>query len=178
MRERSFLIALRGDHRLQKPRSLLLKAQAPPFGEEQRLPDRDGRKPELVSNRCKRTRDTPSELSIRGETPDPDVRVEKQLHFRSASHASSGRTGETMSHRISICPLYAPRTRRFPAASSGGTTRATGLPKRVTVTGRLVRRTSSRTARQVALKREIARVGSADMPESYHGLLPWSNSCS
>jgi hypothetical protein len=33
-----------------------------------------------------------------------------------------------------------------------------------------VRRTSSRTARQVALKREIARVGSTDTNESYHGL--------
>ena len=53
----------------------------------------------------------------------------------------------------------------------GGTTSATGCPNRVTRTGAPVRRTSSSTARHVALNLEIAI---SRIPDLYHSLRPWS----
>jgi len=52
-----------------------------------------------------------------------------------------------------------------------GTTSATGRPNRVTRTGAPVRRTPSRTAKQVALNLEIAISCIFNL---YHGPIPWS----
>ena len=55
-------------------------------------------------------------------------------------------------------PRIAPNHASPALASVGGTTSATGCPRRVTTIGVPVRRTRSRTARQVALNSEIAMV--------------------
>src|ERR1039457_4219685 len=60
-----------------------------------------------------------------------------------------------MSPKVSSEPLMRPSQHCLGNTLEGNTS-ATGLPKRVTRTGLRVRRTSSRTARQVALNREIA----------------------
>jgi hypothetical protein len=52
-----------------------------------------------------------------------------------------------------------------------GTTSATGRPNRVTRTGAPVRRTSSRTAKHVALNLEIAISRIFNL---YHSPIPWS----
>ena len=61
-----------------------------------------------------------------------------------------------MSPTIRAVPRIVPSTRRDCDGREGGTTSATGLPKRVMSTGRRVRRTRSSTARQVALNLEMA----------------------
>src|ERR1017187_5569621 len=53
-----------------------------------------------------------------------------------------------------------------------GTTSATGRPNRVTRTGAPVRRTSSRTAKHVALNLEIAISRIFNL---YHSPIPWSS---
>jgi hypothetical protein len=54
----------------------------------------------------------------------------------------------------------------------GGTISATGFPNRVTLTGAPVRRTSSNTAKHVALNLEIAI---SRILQLYHGQRPWSD---
>src|SRR5437899_10623660 len=57
-------------------------------------------------------------------------------------------------------------------SGDGGTTSATGLPKRVTRIGFRVLRTSSRMPRHLALNSEIAISFICSL---YHGQRPWSN---
>src|ERR1700691_85477 len=97
--------------------------------------------------------------------PNPNVRVEEQLHGQRTFHRSNARTGPTISPRISSESLMQPSHDSLDA-TLGGITSATGLPKRVTRTGLRVRRTSSRTARQVALNWEIAISRISNL---YHG---------
>src|SRR6185312_8726491 len=89
------------------------------------------------------------------QRPYPNVRIEQKLHLRRLSKPANAPIGATISPITSKEPLIDP-SRRFFLGVRGGTTSATACPNRVTRTGAPVRRTSSSTARQVALNFEIA----------------------
>src|SRR5580692_5450215 len=91
--------------------------------------------------------------------------IEKQLHPRSASQSSSSVAGETISPLISPVPASEPTQRLDLRDARGGTTCATGSPKRVTRTVFPVLRTFSSTDRQVALNLEIEISSMAAPPE-------------
>src|ERR1041385_5315482 len=88
--------------------------------------------------------------------PQPDVSVQQQSHQRSASQSLSSLAGETMSPTMRPVPAKEPSQSCDFGSGGGGTTSATGLPKRVIKTGFFVRRTRSTTARQVALNFDMA----------------------
>jgi hypothetical protein len=77
-----------------------------------------------------------------------------------------------MSPRISADPLADP-SQEDGVFGRAGTTSATGRPNLVTLMGAPVRRTSSRTAKHVALNLEIAI---SRIFELYHSPIPWSKS--
>jgi len=79
-----------------------------------------------------------------------------------------------MSPMILAVPTILPSRRPSDFPGDGGTTSATGLPKRVTRIGRRVLRTSSRMPRHLALNSEIAI---SFMLASYHSQRPWSYLC-
>src|SRR6476660_8345305 len=87
--------------------------------------------------------------------PDPNVSVEQKLHFWSAVQRRNAPMGPTISPDTSMESFMHP-SHEVLCFALAGIISATGLPKRVTVTGAPVRLTSSRTARQVALNLEIA----------------------
>src|SRR4029077_704944 len=88
--------------------------------------------------------------------PNPDVRIEQQLQSRPASQSSRLPVGPTISPRISAVPAMEPSQLFGCSSGVGGTTSATGLPKRVTRIGWRVLRTSSRMPRHLALNSEMA----------------------
>jgi hypothetical protein len=88
------------------------------------------------------------------ERPDQDVRVERELRFRTVQRLNAP-TGPVMSPMISTESLAHP-SHEDAVRGLAGPTSATGRPNLVTLIGSPVRRTSSRTARQVALNLEIA----------------------
>src|SRR5437660_2826480 len=113
--------------------------------------------------------------SLRFErAPKPDVSVKKQLH-REASQSSQLPVGPTMSPMILPVPTMDPSCLPVAFPGEGGTTSATGLPKRVTRTGLRVLRTSSRMPRHLALNTEMA-ISFTLSPEQnlYHGQQPCS----
>jgi hypothetical protein len=90
--------------------------------------------------------------------------IEEQSHFFFISQWSNAPTGPTISPVISKVPFIDPSHDAF-LGGRDGTTSATGLPKRVIRTGVPVRRTSSTTARHVALNLETAISRMSDL---YH----------
>ena len=76
-----------------------------------------------------------------------------------------------MSPVMRAVPRRAPSLRVGRCFTGGGTTSATGCPKRVTNMGFPVLRTFSSTAKQVALNFEMAI---SSTKQVYHGLRPWS----
>src|ERR1700674_518471 len=90
------------------------------------------------------------------QSPEPDMRVQQQFQSRRTSHSFSSLAGETISPTISkgclIDPIHDDRS----STEVGGTTSATGFPKRVTRIGFFVERTRSSTARHLALNSEMA----------------------
>src|SRR5579872_4758018 len=98
--------------------------------------------------------------------PKPDVSVEKVFHSFQASHSSRLPVGPTMSPKISAVPAMQPSQLCFGFSGDGGSTSATGLPKRVTRMGLRVLRTSSRMPRHLALNSEMA---TSFMSKLYHG---------
>ncbi len=91
-----------------------------------------------------------------------------ELHLRSTSRSSSSEAGETMSPSIFPVDRKDPIQSVGGAGVCGGTTSATGSPKRVISTGCLVFRTRSKTAGHFALNLEMA-ISSMDRAS-----LPWS----
>src|ERR1700694_1215826 len=90
------------------------------------------------------------------EIPEPDVRIKQQPQSRRTSHSSSSFAGDTMSPRISNVPFIDPIQAARSSTAVGGTTSATGLPKRVIRIGFFVARTCSSKARHLALNSEMA----------------------
>src|SRR5277367_4661668 len=102
--------------------------------------------------------------------PKPDVRVEEQFH-RPASQSSQLPVGPTISPRIFAVPAIEPNFRPLVLPADGGTTSATGSPKRVTRIGLRVLRTCSSMPRHLALNSEMA---TSFMATLYHGQRLWS----
>ena len=96
-----------------------------------------------------------AQLGGLAEAPQPDMCVEQQSQRCIAAQVLGCTTGPTTSPEILIRPAMAPNHRDLEARRRGGTTSATGWPKRVIATGRPVCFTRCRTARQVALNLEI-----------------------
>ena len=90
------------------------------------------------------------------QASNPDVRVEKEFQLCNASHSSVSAAGSVRSAVMRPRPANAPSHLGPADVGGGGITSATGLPRRVMTMDRPVRRTRSRTARQVALNSEIA----------------------
>src|ERR1035438_9851500 len=103
------------------------------------------------------------------QSPDPDVGIQQELHFRTFQRLNAP-AGPVMSPMISIESLAQP-SHDAAGFAAAGITSATGRPKRVTLTGAPVRRTSSSTARHVALNLEIAI---SRIFTLYHSHRPWS----
>src|SRR5947209_19228107 len=97
--------------------------------------------------------------------------VEYQFQSRSTSQSLSSLAGETISPTISIASFIEP-SQSAGGAGDGGTTSATGLPKRVTRMGFLVFCTCSRSARHLALNSEIATSFMTNLLD--HSQLYWS----
>jgi hypothetical protein len=116
----------------------------------------------LISCRATRAERRPGSKTLQTQI----VRVEKQLQSRPASQSSRLPLGPTMSPRISPVPTMQPSQHFGRFSGEGGTTSATGLPKRVTRIGLRVLRTSSRMPRHFALNTEM--VGSF-ISCLYHG---------
>lgn len=128
----------------------------PLLAKNQSFPHAHRRQPEFVAGLLQFPRDLPRKPLRFQQASQPDVRVEQQSHGRKASQSSSPEAGETMSPVICPVPARAPSQPEGRSGVEGGTTSATGTPKRVTNTGLRVLRTRSRTAKQVALKLEMA----------------------
>src|SRR5450432_175740 len=108
--------------------------------------------------------------------PQPDVSIQKQLQSRRTSQSSGSVAGEMMSPRISPWPFMEPS--QFPRSlpGDGGTTSATGFPKRVMRIGFFVLRTCSKMARHLALNSEIYT--SSMVSSFYYGQSKWSKQSS
>src|ERR1019366_7848467 len=91
----------------------------------------------------------------------------------SGTHRLNAPTGWVMSPEISM-EFFAHPSQEDTVTGQAGTTSATGRPNRVTRTGAPVRRTSSRTAKYVALNLEIAI---SRIFHVYHSPIPWSEWC-
>src|SRR5690606_17687721 len=125
-----------------------------PLDEHEKLPRRDRREPDLVAGRAQGPRDPPRESLGLHLAPDPDVRVQQEPHFFDADSTDQSPgpvAGATMSPVMRPVPRIEPSHSAPRAGGDGGTTSATGLPKRVIWIGLPVRRTRARTARHVAL---------------------------
>jgi len=118
----------------------------------------------------RQTMNSGGELAGGKVSPDPDVGVEQQFQ-RVASQSRFLPMGDTMSPRIFPVPAIEPIQLFGRGGAEGGTTSATGCPKRVINTGFFARRTRSRTARQVALNSEMAMLS---MSDPFRSKLPWS----
>src|SRR5262245_27322652 len=141
-------------------------------GKDQQFPCTYRREPDFVLGILELSRDSTNNPGRFRHAPQPDMRVQQQSHLRTASHSSSSEAGETTSLRILTRPAMHPNQDFGRGDGAGGTTRATGSPRRVTRTGRPVRLTRSKTARQVALNSEIVIVwigSSVAMAKTYHG---------
>src|ERR1700687_3129963 len=121
----------------------------------QRFPSADRRQPKFVGFIFELAQNPPPKAFRILQSPEPDVRVEKQFQSRRTSHSFSSFAGETMSPTISkeffIDPI---QDERF-STDVGGTTSATGFPNRVMRIGFFVERTRSITARHLALNSEV-----------------------
>src|ERR1035437_4091864 len=124
--------------------------------ERKRFPGADGGEPEFVFLVLERMQDAPPESPRILKIPQPDVCVKQQSQSRRTSHSSSSVAGETMSPVILIEFFIDPIQALRSSTAVGGTTSATGLPKRVMRMGFLVERTRSITARHLALNSEMA----------------------
>jgi hypothetical protein len=114
-----------------------------------------GRKPHLVGGIVQGRSHFWAEVVWREQAPEEDVGVQQKLQRlrpdSTASHAFSSTTGLTMSPRIRPVPSKQPSHEVGRSGGGGGTTWATGIPRRVTRMGLPVRLTRSRRARHVAL---------------------------
>src|SRR5215469_9360478 len=97
----------------------------------------------------------PSQARWVAEAPQPDMGVEEQFQSPKTSQSSGSLAGETISPIISMRPFINPSQSPSPFAV-GGTTSATGMPRRVMTRGCLVFPTSSSIERHFALNLEMA----------------------
>src|ERR1039458_8443451 len=139
-----------------------MQSQSVFLAKRQDFPQRDGGKPQLVLGILQCGRQADGKTRPIERAPQPDVGIDQQLHPRSASQSSSSLAGETMSPLICPVPARAPPHASSSSDACGGTTSATGSPKRVTRTVFPLLRTFSSTARQ-ALNLEIA-ISSMSIP--------------
>jgi hypothetical protein len=121
------------------------------LGENQEFPSADRRYPQLVRCSTDGCPHGPPQSVRFGEAPKPDVRVEQKLQRLIAGQSPGPVVGPTMSPIVRAVPAIEPSQSEREARRRGGTTSATGRPKRVINTGRPVRFTRWTTARQVAL---------------------------
>ena len=119
------------------------------------LPDRNRGQVQFIVCPLKLPSNIPAHILWGSHRPDPNARVERQFHFLAALQPSKAPTRPTMSPEISSESFIHPSHDVF-FAGRHGTTSAIGLPNRVMRTGVPVVRTSSSTARQVALNFKIA----------------------
>lgn len=130
---------------------LIIQLHAAALGQHQKLPDADRRDPDLVLGPGDSRSYALAQPAGLSEAPEPDMRVEQQLQRLIAAQILASTAGPTTSPEISTRPAMAPSQFDREARRCGGITSATGWPKRVINTGRPVRFTRWRTARQVAL---------------------------
>src|SRR5260370_24850713 len=121
----------------------------------QRFPGADRRKPQFVGFISELLQNPPPKPFRILQSPEPDVRVQQQFQSRRTSHSLSSLAGETMSPTISKECFIDPIQDERSSTEVGGTTSATGFPKRVTRIGFFVERTRSSTARHLALNSEM-----------------------
>src|SRR6266567_959810 len=119
------------------------------------FPCTDRRKPQVVFRIFQRLPEICFDFVRVVLNPEPDVRVQENPQSRRTSQSSGSLAGEIMSPRILTSPLIDP-IQSLVAVGDGGTTSATGFPRRVTRTACLVFCTSSRIARHFALNSEMA----------------------
>src|ERR1700694_5228926 len=122
----------------------------------QRFPSADRRQPKFVGFIFQLVQNPPPKAFRILQSPEPDVRVEQQFQSRRTSHSFSSLAGEMMSPTISKECFIDPIQDERSSTEVGGTTSATGFPKRVTRIGFFVERTRSITARHFALNSEMA----------------------
>src|SRR5258708_11746995 len=139
--------------------------------EKHRFPNAHRRQPELVLGIAQFPSDAATQPFRLTDAPIPDVSIQKQFHSRNAFQSSKLPVGPTMSPRIFTEPAMLPSQLLRRGFGVGGTTSATGSPKRVTRTGMRVLRTCSRMPRHLALNSEMA---TSFMPRSYYAQLPWA----
>src|SRR3984957_15236515 len=97
--------------------------------------------------------------------------IKQVFYSRHASQSLRLPVGPTISPRISAVPFMQPSFLPAGFGGDGGTTSATGCPKRVTRMGLRVLRTSSRMPRHLALNSEMAI---SFIRGLYYGQRPWS----
>lgn len=143
----------------------------PALGQQQRLPHADRRQPQLVGCVLQLLSHRLWQALGVEQAPKPDVGVEQEPQSPRTSQSLSSAAGDTMSPRMRPEPAADPSQPRSCDGWEGGTISAMGAPLRVTNTGRPVCRTSSSTARQVALNLDMA-IDST--PTSYQDGRSWS----
>src|SRR5205807_2380767 len=124
--------------------------------QDHQFPNANRRKPFFVCRILKCSPEARHHFLRLEQTPNPNVRVEKEFHELRTFQSFSSLAGETMSPTMRPVPAMEPSHCFFSAFGEGGTTSATGSPNLVTRMGLRVLRTRSRSARQVALNLEMA----------------------
>jgi hypothetical protein len=112
-----------------------IQDHAPLYNEGHQLPQADRGQPFLVDRVLKRFRSAWRYFSWFEETPNPNVRVEKEFHDLRTSQSSSSFAGDMISPTIRPVPAIDPSHCFFFGFAVGGTTSATGTPNRVTRMG-------------------------------------------
>ena len=140
----------------------------------QDLPNHDWGEPELVAGVLQGAGHPRGKTPRLQEVPHKDMRIEQKFQRLSTSRSCSA-AGLRVSPTISPVLRNEPSQESGRSGGGGGRICAAGLPRRVTKTGRPVRLTCSRTARQVALNLETGIVSmERTSSSSYYGPRPWS----
>src|ERR1700693_3695776 len=96
-------------HGLLSPRLWAIgEFQSSLFVENHDLPGTDRRNPKFIARIVDRAEQTARKALRVGYAPQPNVRVQQELHLRAASHSSSVEIGPTMSPMISAVPAIEP----------------------------------------------------------------------
>src|SRR5260370_39654678 len=124
--------------------------------EKHRFPNAHRRQPELVLGIAQFPSDAATQPLRLTHAPNPDVSIQKQFHSRNAFQSSKLPVGPTISPRVFPEPAMLPSQLLRRGLGVGGTTSATGSPKRGMRIGVRVLLTCSRMPRNLALNSELA----------------------
>src|ERR1017187_8040015 len=145
-----------GDGICDPRRNVGLQAESPFATQEGQFPNADGRQPQFILLVGERPGHAAGEAFRLHCAPEPNMCVQQIFHSRHAAQSWRLPVGPTISPRISAMPAMHPSFLPVDFGADGGTTSATGRPKRVTQIGLRVLRTSSRRPRHLALNSEMA----------------------